>query len=113
MEHLDDPPSAPTEEPARDPSLKTPDEWQKTLFPASERGAPHPEAWKHGAAAALHGWELHAYHTGQPMRLSEADYRAALEAAVTFQPVPGKEGAFTYLPHAPALGEPLRQKERR
>lgn len=48
----------------------------------------------HNAAAAQHGWREHAHHAGKEMELSEADYRAALAAAMAGEP-----------PHRPALSE--------
>lgn len=36
--------------------------------------------WQHSAASALHGWAQHAHHAGEPMRLTEAAYKAALKA---------------------------------
>jgi hypothetical protein len=60
------------------------DEWGRIRFPITGKGVMKsipPDAWKHTAAAAMHGWNEHAHHAGQPMRLSEADYDKALEAA--------------------------------
>jgi hypothetical protein len=63
------------------------------------RGAqlPKQDAWKHAAAAALHGWAEHAHHTGKPMELSAEGYEAALKAVEG----PGKSG--DYEPHPAAL----------
>ena len=65
------------------------------LGAAVEKG----EAWKHAAAAALHGWAEHAHHEGKPMELEPEDYAAALKAAEA----PNAEGE--YVPHAPALSK--------
>lgn len=47
---------------------------------------------QHNAAAALHGWsgdgDGHEHHAGEPIRISEAAYKAALVAA--FNPVTRK-----------------------
>lgn len=80
---------------------QTPSAWQKARFPDSDRGRPHPDRFKHGAAAALHGWDLHAYHTGEELRLSEADYDAALTAAMST--------SHELVPHDAALSPVLRE----
>jgi hypothetical protein len=38
---------------------------------------------EHASAAALHGWGQHEHHEGEPIKLSRADYEAALKAAAT------------------------------
>lgn len=48
----------------------------------------------HRAAAALHGWDAHALHTTEPVRLTIEAYKAALETAML-----GKE------PHAEAVSK--------
>jgi len=60
---------------------------------------PKGDAWKHAAAAAMHGWAEHAHHAGAAFRCSSEDYAAALKAAEA----PGKSGR--YEPHKPALSE--------
>jgi hypothetical protein len=60
---------------------------------------PKPEAWKHAAASALHGWAEHAHHEGKPMEIASADYDAALKAIEA----PGPSGE--YEPHKPALSK--------
>lgn len=51
----------------------------------------------HEAASVLHGWKLHEHHAGEPLKLSRADYEAALAAA-------GKTNeAGEYEPHPAAL----------
>ena len=87
----------------RTATTATPSEWRKGLFPASESGRPHAESYKHQAAAALHGWDLHRYHTGEEMQLSRADYEAAIRAANEL-----KDGG--YAPHEAALSEHLKQR---
>lgn len=52
----------------------------------------------HTAAAALHGWALHLYHTNEEIMISEVDYMKALQAA--HSPKPGERD---YQPHSPAL----------
>lgn len=78
--------------------LKSPEEWQEILFAPQSSGRPHPERWRHGAAAALHGWLEHAHHELEPMLLSQSDYEAALTAASEFA-----EGTQSYAPHPAAL----------
>jgi len=39
--------------------------------------------WQRAAAASLHGWREHVHHAGAPIELTQTDYVAALEAAVT------------------------------
>lgn len=107
MQQLDDAPEP--EEPKADGNL-SPTAWRDLLFPVSERGEPHRDSWKHGAAAALHGWDLHRHHTGQEMQLSRADYDQALTAAMTMVAVEGQPGAFSYVPHAAALSDSLKEK---
>jgi hypothetical protein len=65
--------------------VRSPDQWARMLgeyhapkYPWQE---PHYSA-RHAAAAALHGWNEHTHHSGAPMFLSQADYLAALEAAM-------------------------------
>ena len=60
-------------------------------------GRPHPELWKHAAAAALHCWGQHAHHMAKEIQLSDADYAAAIKAALK----PNKKGV--YVPHEAAL----------
>lgn len=70
--------------------------WRDEFFPRlSKRN--NPEAWKHAAAAVLHGWPLHQHHTAAPMELSRGDYEAALEAACT------TDELGNYTPHPGAL----------
>lgn len=54
----------------------------------------------HAAAAALHGWLDHRHHAGEPMRLTDDEYKAALKAAT--RPPRGKNKLE---PHRPALSE--------
>ena len=72
---------------------RTPEAWAREVFPPSERGRQNPQAFLHGAAAALHHWKTHEHHEGAPLQLTRADYEAAIEAA--------KSTAFA--PHPAAL----------
>lgn len=55
-------------------------------------------AWKHAAAAAMHGWKEHAHHSAKAMRMSAEDYGKALAAACK---PPTKDAR----PHGPALSQ--------
>ena len=80
------------------------DDWRAAKFPPSKSGRPHPDLYMHAAAAALHGWAPHAHHANQPMKLSEADYDAALKAASSMTLDPGSaQRRPHYRPHAAAL----------
>lgn len=59
----------------------TPEKWAEIIFPNTNTGRLHDDAWKHAAADVLHGWTAHTMRTGQPLKLSEAAYRGALAAA--------------------------------
>lgn len=74
-------------------------QWRAEYFPPTERGAPHRDAWKHAAAAALHNWARYAHDRNRPISLTRQDYEAALVAA---QKV-GAKGAIE--PYAPAYYE--------
>ena len=69
-----------------------------------------PYLWEHEAAAVLHGWALHAHHAGEPIKLTRADYEAALKAAgVTndkgeYVPHPAALSPHKPKPEAPAKG---------
>lgn len=65
--------------------------------------------WQHEAASVEHGWALHAHHTGSPIRLSRADYEAALKAVEpeTGNPVPHPAALS---PHKPKPEAPARGK---
>lgn len=84
---------------------RTVDELAKALGEFRQPG-PYEEgsgfSARHAAAAQLHGWALHAHHAGEPMRLSEADYRAALEAASPAKGngVPHKAALSKHSPHS-------------
>lgn len=62
---------------------------------------PHPDRWKHEAAAALHNWAEHKHHQSEEVRLSASDYKKAIEAACSLDdkgiPVP-HEAAFCAVP---------------
>ena len=73
-----------------------PEEWLEVVYPVElitprgdvRRKGGH-EAAKHAAAAALHGWDVEAYHQQDKTkraRLSRADYEAALLAPDNLQP---------------------------
>ena len=73
-------------------------------------GAVHFSAL-HNSAAMLHGWGKkgenwgHRHHAGEPLKLSRADYLAALEAA-------GKTNELgEYEPHPGALSEHCEARE--
>lgn len=107
MQRSDD--DAPRQDEPEADGKATPNEWRGAMFPVSERGVPHHDSWQHGAAAALHGWDLHRHHTGTEMRLSRQDYESALKAATTMVAVDDKPGAFIYQPHEAALSEVLKK----
>lgn len=75
----------------------TPDEWKELLFSITGEYTPQ-DAWKHGAAEALHDWKGHEHHQGAKIQLSREDYVAALEAATKTD----DKGA--YAPHDAAIG---------
>jgi len=77
---------------------RSPEQWAAELFPRGETGRVHRDRWKHSAAHALHGWELHEHHEGKPIQLTRADYDAAIAAACAPEPKP----------HAAALTKHLR-----
>jgi hypothetical protein len=83
--------------PATRGPLGTPSEWRAANFPAAPSGRPHPERWRHAAADALHGWTYHEHHYAGEVKISEADYKAALQAASA----PRGQGNH-YEPHAAA-----------
>lgn len=56
---------------------KTPTQWAAALFPDPR------DQWKHAAAEASHGWKDHAHHAGEELKLTEANYRAAVDAAIS------------------------------
>jgi len=103
-------PLAISAQPAISAILKSVDDWAGQKMPPSKlSGRPHPKLHLHAAAAALHGWAHHAYHAGEPMRLTETDYDAALKAASA--PVAPSDRAMAgeppllpkYRPHPAAL----------
>lgn len=53
-------------------ALRTPEEWRQQL---------RIRASRHACARQLHGWHEHEHHEGVPIRISEAAYTEALEAA--------------------------------
>lgn len=72
----------PAETPKSAPERLTPEQWARRKGLFVEARAPNESHfhWSHAAAEALHGWASHTHHAGGPMRLSEADYDAALAA---------------------------------
>lgn len=92
MDEKNDAQSAPKVE------LRSVDEWCRVVFPRPPSGRENRHLWRHSAAATLHGWQQHEHHTGSPMRLSRADYEAAITAAL--QP---DLTVADYVPHAAAL----------
>ena len=92
----------PKPQPKAEPKRQPPEVWchELRLFKAGRLSkdksimlSPAIPNWQHGAAAALHCWDLHEHHAGGPLLLTESDYLAALKAA---------EGP-SYKPHAAAL----------
>jgi hypothetical protein len=87
--------------------LRSVDEWARALGEyQGGKGQPGYEphySARHAAACALHGWNAHAHHAGAAMRLSEFDYRAALDAA---SPKQGNGAAHkpAFSPHCPHSG---------
>ncbi len=59
---------------------------------------PHPERWKHEAAAALHGWAAYAHHNNGEFEITAEDYASALKAACELN----AQGIPT--PHKAAIG---------
>lgn len=62
-----------------------PERWAEVYFPEGDRGLLriHPDAWKHAAAAQLHGWAAYKERTGKAVKLTAADYEKAIEAAAS------------------------------
>jgi hypothetical protein len=94
---------------AAPPGLSTPEEWANRLGHI-HRAHPHvPQStthadWQHAIADRLHGWTQHAYHfANDPLQLSEADYRTALQNAAEY---PLKQA------HEPALSPLMKPKEK-
>lgn len=67
--------------PLSDSGKRTPEEWAEVFFPAGATGRGHDDAWKHAAAAALHGWWGYAARVGAPFLMDRAAYEGALAAA--------------------------------
>lgn len=58
---------------------------------AGQLAKPAPDGgkylWRHRVAETMHGWYAYAYHyADKPIRMSEADYKAALDAVDTGTP---------------------------
>jgi hypothetical protein len=64
--------------------------------------------WQHEAAAIEHGWAAHAHHAGEPIKLTRADYEAALKAVQPKEgnPVPHPAALS---PHKPKPGTPAQK----
>jgi hypothetical protein len=60
----------------------TPEQWarRKGLFVEAKSPNESHFHWSHAAADTLHGWASHAHHAGEPMKLYEHDYDAAIKA---------------------------------
>ena len=99
-------PKAPEPEAAPKAPKKSPvSEHAAAAYPAVAGGrvvdgvrSPHPEFWKHAAAAALHQWAAYAHHNNGEFELTADDYASAIEAACTLN----AKGIPT--PHKAALG---------
>lgn len=92
--------------PEVDDGKRTPEQFLDESFPLGDprpgQPASRPRAsWVHFAAEQLHGWKEHAYHEGKPLRLSRAEYDAALKSV---QPDEKSFGG-QYAPHAAALSK--------
>lgn len=60
-------------------------------------------SWRHAAADVRHGWASHRYHANEPMRLSDEDYLAALDAVSHPDGFRVHQGAVSpYCPHTDA-----------
>jgi hypothetical protein len=75
---------------------KTPSQWAEVFYPAHGPKRLHDDAWKHAAAASLHGWWQCLRVSGAEMQLSREDYEAAITAA----------SGSTFKPHADACFRP-------
>jgi hypothetical protein len=87
--------SAPSGEALPASETRAPEVWAREYFPASDRGRQHKACFKHGAAAALHGWALHEHHAGAAMQLTREAYLGAIRAA--------SAADNNYAPHPAAL----------
>ena len=76
---------------------KSPEEWRAIVLVGKKK--PHPDTWKHNAAAMLHGWAEHRHHTNRPIEIPRDAYEKALAAASE----PGVDGKYT--PHDAACSE--------
>lgn len=80
----------------------TPEQWahRKGLFVEAKPPNESHFAWQHTAAATLHGWNAHTHHAGEPIRLSEPDYDAAIKAVdAPGNPKAHKPAMSRYCPH--------------
>ncbi len=91
------------DEPKGDGKLKV-SEHGNNSYPYAKHGRivdgqrmPHPERWKHDAAAALHDWKLFAHHNNGEMKLSKENYDKAIEAACEL------DSKGNVNPHEPAM----------
>ena len=98
------------ESPAQPAPTKTEKRAETPAAPAKRKGRPtldelrasvRPTAWKHEAAAVIHGWND---YSASPLRMEPADYAKALEAAAR----PNSRGE--YEAHAPALSDTAKQR---
>jgi hypothetical protein len=78
---------------------RTPDEWARTLgyviVPSKRRGGRAGFTSEHRAAEILHGWIEHAHHAAAAIELTQADYEAAIDAAVNSSPARPHPGALS------------------
>lgn len=122
-----DPASATPEEHARATGQVLAEEREPVRFNGQHPGPLY--SWQHAAAAQLHGWNHHKLHDATPLKISKAEYEAALKAVEAPAPhavakdgkrrvlkadeKPGKGEALAhdYAPHGPAVSPHFRSKE--
>lgn len=98
--------------PAPKAELRSPDEWARAKGQWVEfKGVVDPElgngshfTWQHAVAQFIHGWKRHEEQEGTPLKITEADYLAALDAASHPVGNPKRHGPAAS-PHAPSLKE--------
>lgn len=68
------------------PVTRTPAEWAEVYFPSSGSGRQHPELWRYASASQLHSWASYEARTGKEVKLTAAEFRAAVNAVNDFKP---------------------------